>query len=389
MLSESLLALMIGICGMAIVVPHLTYYSYIRTNLKPSSATRRPKNCAMVSVLVCTLNAAKNIQGKVEQILRQGYTRSRLELIVVDGGSIDGTVELLRRIREKLPPGTSFTLVENHGFRGKASQINEGFRIAKGEIVITTDVDVKIEETAIEDLVDSLADNEIGAVCARQVLTNPQHTTVTRTEAKYRSYYELLRIGESNIHSTPIFHGGLSAFRKKAVSRIDEDVNADDTQLALAAVRNGYRAVYESDCVFFNESPEGLGNAWRQRVRRGQGLQRVFWRNRDMIFDSRYQRFGSVVYPVEFFMHLISPLLFAGEIILLLLLCSSSSSSLTTTLIGLLATSVLTVFLLFRRRSAVELLMTFVLYQMVLVWAMILHMVGRNYVRWSRFERVN
>jgi cellulose synthase/poly-beta-1,6-N-acetylglucosamine synthase-like glycosyltransferase len=386
MLSPPILILIIAVCGILIFAPHLLYYNYIRKNLRRSAyATKRLKNAVKLSVLICTLNAAKNIHNKVEQVLRQNYPRSSLELIVVDGGSTDGTVETLRSIRDKLSSEIDFTLVENRPFVGKASQINEGFKVAKGEFVITTDVDVKIDETAIGTLVDSLAEDNVGAVCARQVLTNPHQSTATRTEAKYRGYYELLRIGESNLCSTPIFHGGLSAYRRSAVSPIDEDVNADDTQLALSAIHNGYRAVYESNCVFYNESPKGFRNAWSQRVRRAQGLERVFWRNRDMLFNRKYGSFGSIVFPAECFMHLISPLLFAGEIALLvLLLFSSAPFSPMMSAVGVMTIAVLAVFLYFvRSLSAAELLITYVLYQLALVWAMVLHAFGRNYARWS------
>jgi len=385
-----LLEVLVFLCTF-IVVPHLLYYHYIRSHLAtPSPVSRLERRDTKVSVVICTLNAADVIENKLEQILRQDYPHSSLELIVVDGGSTDGTVDILRKIGDRFSTGMTFRFIENLALKGKASQINEGFRSANGEIVVTTDADVEIHESAISSLVDSLSSDQVGAVCSRQVLVNPQTNAATKTEARYRQYYESLRIGESNLHSTPIFHGGLSGYRKDAVRVIDEDVNADDTQLALAALRNGFRAIYVPHIVFQNVSPVSMSDAWRQRVRRGQGLQRVFWRNRDMLFNRKLGTFGSIVFPAEFCLHLIAPLIFvSGTVSLIALAATLLSSSPLAAILGVSTVPpLITSLYVSRKWSPVELLLTFTLYQAALLWAMILHMFGHNYSRWSRMRRV-
>jgi cellulose synthase/poly-beta-1,6-N-acetylglucosamine synthase-like glycosyltransferase len=386
-LFAELVALLLGL----VVAPHLAYYGYIRKyhrETKPSTSGQ--KGNIKVSIIICTLNASKTIERRIEQILRQDYSLDNLELIIVDGGSTDGTIDVIGKVKEKIPSALDFVLISDRSFRSKASQINEGIRVAKSDIVVTTDADVETDRTSIASLVDSLSEEEVGAVCARQILINPHQNTVTKSEAEYRRYYEVLRIGESNIHSTPIYHGGLSAYRRNSISHVDEDVNADDTQLAISAIRKGFRAVYDTNCVFYNQSPPSLRSAWRQRVRRGQGLERVLWRNRDMFLNRKFDGFGSIVFPAEFFMHVISPILFGGALVCLVL--SLISIGLSSPTVGLLVipvwAAVITFVYLKRSWRPVELLITFVVYQAALLWAMILHLFGQDYKRWSGAGRI-
>jgi glycosyltransferase involved in cell wall biosynthesis len=50
----------------------------------------------MVTVIVPTYNEARLIESKLDDIARQDYLRGRLEVIVVDSASTDGTVEAVK-----------------------------------------------------------------------------------------------------------------------------------------------------------------------------------------------------------------------------------------------------------------------------------------------------
>ena len=383
MLAQLVLAQLGLVLAVVLALPYFLYFIYIRRYARQTPLKTCAFHIARVTIVICTLNAAEHIEKKLYEILHQKYPLEDLEVIVVDGGSTDGTVEILRQMRDELRPLLSVTVIEDGTLKGKASQINQGIRVSKGEIVVTTDADAGIDEAAIQALVASLSVSGVGAVCARQLLTNPHQNLVTETEATYRGFYEMFRIGESNLHSTPIFHGGLSGYRREAVSSIAEDVNADDTQLALAAIRRGFRAVYEPRVVFYTNSPTGLSDSMHQRIRRGQGLQRIFWRNRDMI---PRRKFGALSFPIllmELYIHLISPLLFGVSAV-----CLAGALVLALSPFLVIALPVglgLAVFLYWGRKSfPIRFLASFALYQLALLCAIALHLLGYNYKHWSR-----
>jgi len=79
-----------------------------------------------ISIVTCTWNSAQYLDACITSILAQDYPH--VEMIFVDGGSTDGTLEKIRALQRP------YRLLEN--VRGGVSRaMNEGIRIASGEVV--------------------------------------------------------------------------------------------------------------------------------------------------------------------------------------------------------------------------------------------------------------
>ena len=98
-----------------------------------------------VSVIIPALNEAKSIQQAIAAA-RRDYTPSQVEVIVVDGGSTDGTPDLI-------PPGV--TLIESR--RGRAVQLNRGAAASHGEILIFCHADSMLPAGWREAVVEALS----------------------------------------------------------------------------------------------------------------------------------------------------------------------------------------------------------------------------------------
>lgn len=88
--------------------------------------TADPPSKPLVSIVMPSFNQAKYIEASIRSVLDQEYPR--LELIVVDGGSTDGTAAILARYRHRL----SHCVVEPD--RGQSDALNKGFALASGDI---------------------------------------------------------------------------------------------------------------------------------------------------------------------------------------------------------------------------------------------------------------
>ena len=83
-----------------------------------------------VSVVTTTYNDIENLKRILAEVKKQTYPN--IEHIIVDGGSTDGTAELLKELEEKEPGRISWMSEKDNGIY---DAINKGIRMATGDIV--------------------------------------------------------------------------------------------------------------------------------------------------------------------------------------------------------------------------------------------------------------
>jgi cellulose synthase/poly-beta-1,6-N-acetylglucosamine synthase-like glycosyltransferase len=88
-----------------------------------------------VSVIVPMRNERRYIERCLRSLASQDYPRDRFEVIVVDGGSNDGSRELVESLREEVP---NLRVVENRG-KHTARGLNLGLAFARGEVIARVD----------------------------------------------------------------------------------------------------------------------------------------------------------------------------------------------------------------------------------------------------------
>ena len=102
----------------------------------------------LVSVLTPCYNSVKTIEKTLECIEKQSY--QNIEYIIIDGGSTDGTLELIEKHRNRLPK--QFTLVSEKD-NGIYDAMNKGIRLAKGHLIGIVNSDDWYEEDTVEQVV--------------------------------------------------------------------------------------------------------------------------------------------------------------------------------------------------------------------------------------------
>jgi glycosyltransferase involved in cell wall biosynthesis len=115
-----------------------------------------------LSIVTPSYNQGRFIEETIVSVLAQDYPR--LEYIVIDGGSTDNTLEVVRRYEGRL----TFWLSE--GDRGQSDAINKGFRRATGDIVTWLNSDDVYLPHALRRAVEHFDDPEVALVHGKCVL---------------------------------------------------------------------------------------------------------------------------------------------------------------------------------------------------------------------------
>ena len=118
-----------------------------------------PRNSDVISVIIPTYNEEKNIERCLTAITNQSIPRDQIEIIVVDGGSSDRTCMLAEKQADKVIQQESM---------GVGGARNDGFKIAKGSIVATTDADCKPCRDWVASIQEEFMDPEVVAVTGFQ-----------------------------------------------------------------------------------------------------------------------------------------------------------------------------------------------------------------------------
>lgn len=196
------------------------------------------------SVIIPAYDEAARLPGYLKDI--QAYFEGRdepYEIIVVDDGSRDATVERVREVAAGRPAVTVHALVAN---RGKGHAVRVGMADASGGLRLMADADgaTPIAEVArLEAAVAAGADIAIGS----RALHDPAVIRQVRTHRKLSGHvfnFLVRRLGVPGVMDTQC---GFKLFRGTVAAALFPLVTTDgfgfDVELLMMAVRRGYRIV--------------------------------------------------------------------------------------------------------------------------------------------------
>jgi cellulose synthase/poly-beta-1,6-N-acetylglucosamine synthase-like glycosyltransferase/peptidoglycan/xylan/chitin deacetylase (PgdA/CDA1 family) len=233
-----------------------------------------------VSVIVPAYNEAANIAATVRSLVANDYPR--LEVVVVDDGSSDGTADIVERLR--LPS----VRVIRQANGGKPAALNTGIVSSRGSLLVLVDGDTVFEPDAVGKLVQPFADPDVGAVSGNTKVANRRGFLGRWQHLEYVIGFNLDRRMFDIAQCMPTVPGAIGAFRREAlrdVNGVSAATLAEDTDLTMAVIRAGWRVVYEERAIAWTEVPATLRQLWRQRYRWCYGTMQAMWKHRRALVE--------------------------------------------------------------------------------------------------------
>ena len=152
-------------------------------------------NAPLVSIITIVLNNVKYIRDAIQSVLAQDYPN--IEYLVIDGGSKDGTVEIIKEYKSHI------SKLFSEPDEGLYDALNKGIRNASGQIIgILHSDDVFTDQSVISDMVSELINKEAELVFSDLVIVNGRTGMIFRYYMAHYFMPFLLRTGWVPPHPT-------------------------------------------------------------------------------------------------------------------------------------------------------------------------------------------
>jgi cellulose synthase/poly-beta-1,6-N-acetylglucosamine synthase-like glycosyltransferase len=258
---------------------------FAKKSKKPFAASKLP----VFSVVIPAHNESYTILRSVGSVIESDYPKNKLEITVVDDGSTDDTVKILKNYLKKIDATSRVTIVSQSN-AGKAHALNNAIKnFSTGELVMCLDADSSLEPDALLNAAEYFRDPTVAALAAN-VKIRPTGTLFNLIQRfEYIICYQMKRA--QTVFNVEYIVGGIgSTFRRSALEAVNyydtntitEDIDLTMKLLSLGSKTN--RAIYGSNVITYTESVLSVAGLIKQRYRWKYGRSQTFFKHPQMFF---------------------------------------------------------------------------------------------------------
>lgn len=214
-----------------------------------------------ISIIILTFNSIKYIKLCLDSIFVQGY--QDLEVIVVDNGSYDGTVDY---IRNNFP---QVILIENEQNLGAAKARNQGIEVSRGEWILSLDCDVILEKNFLRKTMGFVKESVDSVGMFQPKILRMDKKTVYSCGiylSKLKRFYDIGKgkLDNGQFNASQYIFGACSAaafYKRQMLEDIKEDSGyfderffflVEDVDLSWRAQKRSWKTMYSPEAICYH-----------------------------------------------------------------------------------------------------------------------------------------
>jgi len=274
------LTISLGVVTLAFLYLLLSWF--IRSGIK--TYPRREQNDRSVTVIVSARDEAVTIQACLESLAALDYPRERLEIIVVNDRSEDGTGALIAEFIWGKPQFRCLNVTTcNPGLSGKANAVAQAMKSSAGEFVLITDADCTVPPQWVRTMTSYFA-SDVGMV-AGFTQVNHSNRLFAKLQAFDWAYLLAIGAGASGLGRPLSCIGNNFGFRRSAYEEVGGfesigfSVAEDFALLQTIAEKTRWRIIFpvEPESLVTSKPMIRPGDFFSQRKRWILGGKSVHW----------------------------------------------------------------------------------------------------------------
>ena len=228
-----------------------------------------PKRLPTVSIIVPVKDEEKVVGRLLDAFLRVDYPPEKMEVIVVEDGSTDKTVQVCIEYVERYPGRVK--LVRKPTSNGKPSALNFGLKHARGEVIGVFDADSVPEPDILKRVAAYFEGLKVEALQGRTLSINADENMLTKLisyedAVRYEAYIR----GKDALGLFVPLTGSCYFVRRSLLLDVggwNDNCLSEDMELAAKLLERGVKIKYAADVRCLQENPSRLKTLFRQRTR--------------------------------------------------------------------------------------------------------------------------
>lgn len=284
-------------CSLYFEVFLLITYFEKRKTLKKESESKTIENWPTVNIVVPCFNEGKTVIATIESILNLNYPKDKLQIIAVDDGSTDNTLNILQKSFGDNPQ----VLIHHKENGGKFTALNFGIEKSNSDLFGCLDADSFVDKDALKNMIPYFEDKKTMAVVPAVRAYEQDNNWLQSMQQTEYHWGVFVRKTLSYLNALHVTPGPFSIFRKKVFAQVGNYKHAhqtEDLEMALRMQKHNLKIVCSHKSFVYTVTPETIKKLYKQRRRWTFGFLKNAIDYKCLFFRKEYGNIAFFILPL-------------------------------------------------------------------------------------------